>query len=212
MITWSFPSVLPEHRLLLETKCFTFKEKNLFVYFRNNGWLYIQHNNSTENPFAICVVAKDLDPQKYHELCGILNRTFQKSADKVGLVKQYLNVFVKGVCSFQENGTLITQDFKNYKSQTKIQGEHKKSHKIQVNFTIAIINLNCRCSLHDQLLLFKNRTNCIPLENRISVSHFCFILEVIKAFGLEIIMVYVALLLKKRIFVYHSNLEQLQEV
>lgn len=125
MITWSFPTVLPEHRSLLEAKCFTFKQENLFIYLRNNGWLYIQHNNNGDTPFAICIVTKDLDPEKYRELCSILSETFKKSSDKVGLVKQYLNVVVKGTCSFQENGTSITQNFKGFKSQTKIKGKAK---------------------------------------------------------------------------------------
>jgi len=43
-------------------------------------------------------------------------------------------------------------------------------------------------------------------------STFVFIVELIKMFGLETILIYTALLLKKRIVVYHHSLEALLKV
>jgi hypothetical protein len=43
-------------------------------------------------------------------------------------------------------------------------------------------------------------------------SVFVFIVELIKLFGLETILIYTALLLKKRIVVYHHSLEALLKV
>jgi len=43
-------------------------------------------------------------------------------------------------------------------------------------------------------------------------SVFVFVVELIKMFGLETILIYTALLLKKRIVVYHHSLEALLKV
>lgn len=176
MVTWSFPTISLEHTSLLEGKCFAFKQDNLFIYLRCNGWLYIQHNDCTSKPFAIVLIAKDLQPEKYRALCSILCKTFQKSADRVELVKQYLNVFIKGNCNVQDNGAHVIQDFTNFKSPLNIKG------------------------------------NRLRHENKRKSSIHLFVSEIIKEFGLEIIIIYIAILLKKRILVYHNSLVQLQKV
>lgn len=98
------------------------QEKNAFNCLRSNDWLYIREFGIEARQLAVCLITTDYDPNKYETLCNILIRRYQKTENPVELVKLYLSVFTQGSLSVQENGTLVTHDFKKFTSVTNVKG------------------------------------------------------------------------------------------
>lgn len=159
--TWTYPSVSEVQKSLLLRKC-TFDTAYQFLYGRfRNDWFYISctevfdsDNLPGVKQFALILWSKDFNPEKYETLCRILSKTYCKTGNPAVLLKLYLSVITRGICTTEENGTFLAKDFE------------------------------------------RNR----------SYSSGVIIKDLIKLFGLETILVYTVLLLKKKLVIYHHSL------
>lgn len=166
---WCYPSVDPELRQVLLSKCCLsqdIKDFHTFLFGQfNRTWYYISTVEVQEptalkkvTHFSIVVTAKDFNPEKYAALSRILCRTYVKYGTPVKMLEAYITVFTKGVCQSDENGSFLIKDYDVRKAY--LAGSIK---------------------------------------------------DIVAQFGMETIILYTALMLKKRIVVHHPRIEALLE-
>lgn len=166
---WCYPSVDPELRQVLLSKCCLTRDSkdfNTFLFGQfNRTWYYISTAEVQEptalkkvTHFSIVVTAKDFNPEKYAALSRILCRTYVKYGTPVKMLEAYIMVFTKGVCQSDENGSFLIKDYDVRKAY--LAGSIK---------------------------------------------------DIVAQFGMETIILYTALMLKKRIVVHHPRIEALLE-
>lgn len=166
-MTWTYPTISEGNKSLILSKVsfnVNLNKSEPFTYCRNKDeWIYINFTdvfvetdklNNSLKCFALVLVARDLNPEKYSTLGRILSKCYCKTGTPVELVKLYLSVYTTGSCSTQENGIFVLRDFDN--------------------------------------MINNNGTK---------------IKELINLFGLEIILLYTSILLKKRVAIYHHSEE-----
>ncbi|XP_035223000.1 DENN domain-containing protein 10-like isoform X2 [Stegodyphus dumicola] len=166
--TWTYPSMPAIYKTLIMSKCGLDNDYGhhlvSFYYFHHHqSWFYLHHTDVFELPnlpkvkqFVIVLQTRDFNPEKYENLSRILSKTFSETGNPADMLRLYLSVLVKGMCSTEDNGTFIVRQF-------------------------------------DKVAAY----SCVPAK------------DVVKTFGLETILIYTALLLKKRIVVYHHGLDTL---
>uniref|UniRef100_A0A3Q2TK71 DENN domain containing 10 n=1 Tax=Fundulus heteroclitus TaxID=8078 RepID=A0A3Q2TK71_FUNHE len=166
---WCYPSISPELRQLLLSKCCLTQDGrdfHTFVFGQfSRTWYYITTAEVQETTalkkvshFSIAVTAKDFNPEKYAALSRILCRTYVKYGSPVKMMEAYVSVFTKGICQNDENGSFLIKDYDVRKAY--LAGSVK---------------------------------------------------DVVSQFGMETIILYTALMLKKRIVVHHPRVEALLE-
>ncbi|XP_015919316.1 DENN domain-containing protein 10 [Parasteatoda tepidariorum] len=169
---WSYPSISSESKTLIVNKCGLKNGLGLshghhlvsFCYCHHHrSWFYLHLTDVFELPnlprvkqFVLVLQTQDFNPEKYENLSQILSKTYSKTGNPADMLRLYLSVLVKGVCSTEDNGTFSVKQF-------------------------------------DRVPLY----SCVAAK------------DVVKTFGLETILIYTALLLKKRIVVYHHRLDTL---
>ncbi|KAG8435817.1 hypothetical protein GDO86_013672 [Hymenochirus boettgeri] len=106
-----------------------------------------------------------------------------KQGSPVPMMESYLSVLTKGACSNEENGTFLCRDYDQRRAflSSSVKGGWNPLDVVSV----------------------------LPGESRLHI--FSFLVEVVSQFGMETIILYTALMLKKRIVVFHPKLEALQE-
>ncbi|MEQ2263461.1 DENN domain-containing protein 10 [Xenotaenia resolanae] len=166
---WCYPSISPELRHLLLSKCcLTLDSRDfhtlVFGQF-SRTWYYITTVEVQEptalnkvTHFSIAVTAKDFNPEKYAALSRILCRMYIKHGNPVKMMEAYITVLTKGICQNDENGSFLIKDYDARKAY--LAGSIK---------------------------------------------------DVVSQFGMETIILYTALMLKKRIVVHHPRIEALLE-
>lgn len=136
-MTWTYPTISDGNKSLILSKVsfnVNLNKSEPFTYFRNKDeWIYINFTdvfvetdklNSSLKCFALVLVAKDLNPEKYSTLGRLLSKCYCKTGTPVELVKLYLSVYTTGSCSTQENGVFVLRDFDNMinNNGTKVKG------------------------------------------------------------------------------------------
>lgn len=121
-LTWTYPTITDEYKKYILSNCFARSTQNEFFCGRvHNLWIYINQFVSNKS-FAIVIVAKEFEPNKYRQLCDILGKKYAKCQNPVDLVTLYLNLFTSGSCYLQENGASHVCNFKNYESVANLKG------------------------------------------------------------------------------------------
>lgn len=59
------------------------------------------------------LTARDFNPEKYGELCGIMARHYMNTGNPSSMLESYLSVVTKGSCSGEENGSFVVKDYDN---------------------------------------------------------------------------------------------------
>lgn len=160
--TWSYPSVSAEQREFLIAKSGLGSETPLsvsFLYSQWKQWWYYIHMIDVKaedtalsgvSQFALILLTKDFNPEKYLSLCKLFSRKYKNSASPVAMLEGYLSVVTRGMCSSDENGKFLVSDYSKQQAFSR---------------------------------------SCVK--------------EIIQTFGMETILIYTAILLKKRIAVYY---------
>ncbi|XP_068597555.1 DENN domain-containing protein 10 [Brachionichthys hirsutus] len=166
---WCYPSVGPDLRRILLSKCCLTqgsRDFHIFVFgqFRRT-WYYVTTAEALEptalrkvTHFSVVVTARDFNPEKYAALSRILCRVYNKHGSPVKMMEAYVTVLTKGICQSDENGSFLIQDYDARKAY--LAGSVK---------------------------------------------------DVVSQFGMETVILYTALLLRKRIAVHHPRIEALLE-
>ncbi|XP_077585216.1 DENN domain-containing protein 10 isoform X1 [Stigmatopora nigra] len=194
---WCYPAVSSELRQVLLTKCCltqSNEEFHTFVFGQFcRTWYYISamavHEPTALNKvthLSVAVTAKDFNPEKYAALNRILCRTYIKYGSPVKMMEVYIAVLTKGVCQSEENGSFLIKDYDV--RQAFLAGSIKGNDEIRFP------------------LNFSFRVNMISI-----VIDKCFVSDVVSQFGMETIILYTAVMLKKRIAVHHPRIEALLE-
>ncbi|XP_059173996.1 DENN domain-containing protein 10-like [Physella acuta] len=159
--TWSYPSISQDQREFLVSKSGLSNDTGLpinFLYGQwKQKWYYIQiiDVSSEETSltqvvkFAVVLLCRDFNPEKYLILCQIFGRQYKKTGSAASLLESYLSVVTNGSCNNDENGKFVINNFSPEQAYAK-----------------------------------------------------CCIKEIIQTFGVETILIYTAVLLKKKIVVY----------
>uniref|UniRef100_A0A4W5NZZ5 DENN domain containing 10 n=1 Tax=Hucho hucho TaxID=62062 RepID=A0A4W5NZZ5_9TELE len=166
---WCYPSVSPELREVLLSKCCLRQDSqglHTFVFGQFcRTWYYISTVEVQEptalkkvTHFSIVVTAKDFNPEKYAAFSRVLCRMYIKYGSPVKMMEGYIAVLTKGICQSDENGSFLIKDYDVRKAY--LAGSVK---------------------------------------------------DVVSQFGMETIILYTALMLKKRIVVHHPQVEALLE-
>ncbi|KAJ8932445.1 hypothetical protein NQ314_014659 [Rhamnusium bicolor] len=122
LMSWTYPTITDDLKTYISSRCFSIStwHDGLFFYLkRNSFWIYIKQFINKSNPGALIVIAVDLEPAKYKVLCDILVNKYTKNYNPVDLVKLYLNLITSGSVCYQENGTEISLNLRNYKKRNK---------------------------------------------------------------------------------------------
>ncbi|XP_046885880.1 DENN domain-containing protein 10 isoform X2 [Hypomesus transpacificus] len=166
---WCYPSVRPELREVLLSKCcLTQGRKGLHTFVFGQfcrTWYYISTVEVQEptalkkvTHFSMVVTSKDFNPEKYAAFSRVLCRMYIKHGSPVKMMEGYIAVLTKGICQSDENGSFLIKDYDVRKAYSA--GSIK---------------------------------------------------DVVSQFGMETIILYTALMLKKRIVVHHPRVEALLE-
>ncbi|GFR66068.1 protein FAM45A-like [Elysia marginata] len=159
--TWAYPSITSEQREFLISKSCLGSDNPLPVNFLYGQWketwfyisiIKIEDDNtvlSQLTQFAMVLLCKDFNPEKYSVLCQLFGRQYQQTGSAAAMLERYLSVLTRGTCNSDENGKFSVNDYGAKEAYAKSQ-----------------------------------------------------IKEIIQVFGVETILIYTAMLLKKRIAVY----------
>ncbi|XP_005105764.1 DENN domain-containing protein 10 [Aplysia californica] len=129
--TWSYPSVTSEQREFLIAKTGFGTENPLsinFVYSQwKQTWYYIYIVDVTSEDaalsrvaqFALVLLAKDFNPEKYSTLCRLFSRQYKKTGSPVAMLEGYLSVVTRGVCNSDENGKFSVSDYSKQQAYSR---------------------------------------------------------------------------------------------
>jgi len=120
--TWSYPSVTPDQREFYTSKCGLDSENPLPVNFVYSQWkqtwyyMFIVGVTSEDNlpqvsQFALVLLSKDFNPEKYATLCRLFSIQYKTSGNPVSLLESYLSVVTRGYCENDENEQIAVSDF-----------------------------------------------------------------------------------------------------
>ena len=116
--TWTYPTITDDHKNYILQKCFCRNDTLRYTCRRNsNTWFYICE--VSEKSFAVVILAKEFEPNKYKVLCDILAKKYSETRNPVDLVALYLNLYTSG--GLHDNGTLFA-GFKKFECATNIKG------------------------------------------------------------------------------------------
>lgn len=176
-------------------------------------------------------------PRLYFEFWPVslfLSRTYMKHGSPVKMMEGYIAVLTKGICQSDENGSFLIKDYDVRKaylaSSLKGNNEHFNAHykhflqhlaRTEQLMSSDLLNHIVLVSYHvlNDLFLYKpERVSfqlkwcivCCSIVKMLRHLNF-FILDVVSQFGMETIILYTALMLKKRVVVYHPRIEALLE-
>ncbi|CAI8050713.1 DENN domain-containing protein 10 [Geodia barretti] len=112
---WSFPSIIPGLRGLITSRCTIPPgegkegegegEGGLPFSFGHAGvtWYYLANFSTGDaktlprvTTFCVIVLAKDFNPEKYQQLCGIFAAAYLSGGSPVSIVPHFLSVFTRG--------------------------------------------------------------------------------------------------------------------
>ncbi|XP_063931195.1 DENN domain-containing protein 10-like [Zophobas morio] len=115
--TWTYPTITDDHKNYILQKCFCRNDTLRYTCRRNsNTWFYICE--VSEKSFAVVILAKEFEPNKYKVLCDILAKKYSETRNPVDLVALYLNLYTSG--GLHDNGTLFA-GFKKFECATNIK-------------------------------------------------------------------------------------------
>lgn len=167
--TWTYPTISSKLQELIIGKCGfengAIHEHSLSFYYCHHEqyWFYLRLTDVQElarlpkvKQFILVLQTRDFNPEKYESLSQLLSKAYSSVGNPIKVLQVYLSVFLKGMCSVEENGIFSIKQF-------------------------------------DKIAAY----SCVPAK------------DIVKTFGLESILIYTALLLKKRIIVYHHRLDTL---
>ena len=66
---------------------------------------------SQVSQFALVLLSKDFNPEKYATLCRLFSIQYKTSGNPVSLLESYLSVVTRGYCENDENEQIAVSDF-----------------------------------------------------------------------------------------------------
>lgn len=77
-------------------------------------WIYVKIAQ-----FALVLLSRDFNPEKYHTLCKVFSRQYKKTGSAADILESYLSVATRGTCNSDENGKFSINDYNKQQAYTR---------------------------------------------------------------------------------------------
>ncbi|RZC34818.1 protein FAM45A-like, partial [Asbolus verrucosus] len=84
-LTWTYPTITEEQERHILQNCFTQDHIGCICLRINNIWFYIHQQTTFTKKFAIILLTKEFEPNKYRILCDILGKKYLTCQNPVEL-------------------------------------------------------------------------------------------------------------------------------